>query len=136
MRESTSRSGSIDLRSMAAATGVVIGMVATAAVAYLLLDILLLIFIGIVVAAALQPWHVVLCRWGVPKGLAVLLIYLCLLIGLVLIGLIVGPVLMEQIGTFTAGVPGTYANVRSYLHASASAPFHFLGQQLPPFERM
>src|SRR5512143_3986518 len=136
MRESTSRSGSIDLRSMAAATGVVIGMVATAAVAYLLLDILLLFFIGIVVAAALRPWHVVLCRWGVPKGLAVLLIYLFLLIGLVLIALVVGPVLMEQISTFTAGVPGTYASIRAHLRASATAPLHLIGQRLPPFERL
>ena len=95
------------MRQIAAATAIVIGMVATAAVAYLLLDILLLLFIGIVVASALQPWHVMLCRRGVPKGLAVLLIYLFLLIGLVLIALIVGPVLVEQISTFTAGVPGT-----------------------------
>lgn len=125
-----------DLRQIAAATAVVIGMVATAALAYLLLDILLLLFIGIVVAAALQPWHVMLCRWGIPKGLAVLLIYLFLLIGLVLIALVVGPVLVEQISTFTAEVPGTYANVRLYLQHSATAPFHLIGQRLPPFERL
>src|SRR5512147_3143211 len=136
MSEGANSPGSIDLRPIAAAAAVVIGMVATAAVAYLLLDILLLLFIGIVIAEALQPWHLVLCRWGVPKGLAVLLIYLCLLIGLVLIALAVGPVLMEQISTFTAEVPGTYANARSYLQASATAPFHFLGYRLPPFERL
>ncbi len=136
MSEGANRPGSIDLRPIAVATAVVIGMVAAAAVAYLLLDILLLLFIGIVVAAALQPWHVVLCRWGVPKGLAVLLIYLFLLIGLVVIGLVVGPVLMEQIGTFAAEVPGTYVRARSYLQASGTAPFHFLGQRLPSFERM
>lgn len=128
--------GTIDPRQIAAATAVVIGMVATAALAYLLLDILLLLFIGIVVAAALQPWHVMLCRWGVPKGLAVLLIYTFLLIGLVLIVLVVGPVLMEQFSRFTAEVPGTYANVRSYLQHSATAPFHLIGQQLPPLERL
>jgi predicted PurR-regulated permease PerM len=136
MSEGANRPGSIDLRPIAVATAVVIGMVAAAAVAYLLLDILLLLFIGIVVAAALQPWHVVLCRWGVPKGLAVLLIYLFLLIGLVVIGLVVGPVLMEQIGTFAAEVPGTYVRARSYLQASGTAPFHFLGQRLPSFERV
>jgi predicted PurR-regulated permease PerM len=136
MSEGANSPGSIDLRPIAAATAVVIGMVAAAAVAYLLLDILLLLFIGIVVAAALQPWHVVLCRWGVPKGLAVLLIYLFLLIGLVLIALVVGPVLIEQIGTFVAEVPGTYVRARSYLQASGTAPFHFLGQRLPPFERL
>lgn len=136
MSEGANSPGNIDLRPIAAATAVVIGVVAMAALAYLLLDILLLLFIGIVVAAALQPWHVMLCRWGVPKGLAVLLIYLFLLIGLVLIALVVGPVLVEQISTFTAEVPGTYANVRSYLQASASAPFHLIGQRLPPFGRL
>ena len=124
-------SRTIDLRRIAAATAVVIGMVAVAALAYLLLDILLLLFIGIVVAAALQPWHVMLCRWGVPKGLAVLLIYLLFFIGLVLIALVVGPVLIEQIGTFAADVPETYATLRSRLQASATGPFHLLGQRLP-----
>jgi len=136
MSDSGNSPGTFDLRPIAAATAVVIGMVAAAAVAYLLLDILLLFFIGIVVAAALQPWHVVLCRWGIPKGFAVLLIYVLLLLGLVLIVLVVGPVLIEQIGTFVAEVPGTYASARSHLQASGTAPLHFLGQRLPPFERL
>src|SRR6185369_12762740 len=124
--------GSTDLRRVAAATAVVIGTVAMAALVYLLLDILLLLFLGIVVAAALQPWHVRLCRWGVPKGLSVLVIYLLLLIGLVLIALIVGPVLIEQISTFASQAPATYASLRSQLQASATAPFHLIGQRLPP----
>lgn len=136
MSEAANRPGSIDLRQVAAATGVVTGMAVLAAIAYLLLDILLLLFIGIVVAAALQPYHVVLCRWGVPKAAAVLLIYLCFLIGLVVIALVVGPVLIEQIDTFVADVPGTYVRARSYLLASGTASFHFLGQRLPPLERM
>jgi hypothetical protein len=65
-------SRTIDLRGTAAATAVVIGTVAAAALAYRLIDVLLLLFIGIAVAAALQPSHEKLCRWGVPKGLAVL----------------------------------------------------------------
>ncbi len=128
--------GSIDLRRVAAATAVAIGTVAMAALVYLLLDIFLLLFLGIVVAATLQPWHVRLCRWGIPKGLAVLLIYLLLFSGLVLIALVVGPVLIEQLKTFAAEVPGTYASMRSNLRASATAPFHLIGQRLPPFESL
>ena len=128
--------GIIDLRWVAAATAVAIGTVATAALVYLLLDVLLLLFLGIVVAAALQPWHVMLCRWGVPKGLAVLLIYLPFLIGLVLIALVVGPVLIEQISTVAAEVPATYASVRSHLQASVTAPLRVIGQRLPPFDRL
>jgi len=126
----------IDLRAVAAATAVVIAMVAASAVAYLLLDILLLLFIGIVVAAALQPWHVVLGRWGVPKGLAVLLIYLLLLIGLVLMALVIGPMLVEQVGRFAAELPQSYTSARSWLQTSAAAPLAFLGQRIPPFERL
>ena len=126
----------IDLRMVAVATAVVIAMLAAAAVAYLLLDILLLLFIGIVVAAALQPWHVALGRWGVPKGLAVLLIYLLLLIGLGLMGLVVGPMLVEQVGRFAAELPQSYTSMRSWLDASGVAPLHFLGQRIPTFERL
>ena len=136
MSEGANSPDSIAWRPIAAATAVVLGMVAMAALAYLLLDILLLLFIGIVVAAALRPWHVVLCRWGVPRGLAVLLIYLFLLIGLVLIALVVGPVLLEQVGAFVAEVPRTYVRARSYLQASGTVPVHFLGQRLPSFERL
>jgi predicted PurR-regulated permease PerM len=136
MRNGENSQGTIDLRRVAAATAVVIGTVAMAALAYLLLDILLLLFLGIVVAAALQPWHVMLCRWGIPKGLAVLAIYLLLLIGLVLIALVVGPMLSEQISTFAAEVPATYVRIRSHLQASGSAPLHVIGQRLPPFEHL
>ena len=136
MSDSANNPGSIDLRAVADATAVVIGMVATAVLAYLLLDILFLLFISIVVAAALRPWHMMLCRRGVPKALAVLLIYLFLLIGLGLIALVVGPVLREQISTLTAEMPGTYATLRSYLQASATAPWHAIGQRLPTFEHL
>jgi predicted PurR-regulated permease PerM len=97
---------------------VVIGMVVLVALAYRLIDVFLLLFIGIAIAAALQPSHVRLCRWGVPKGLAVLLIYLLFFVGLVLIALVVGPALVEQIRTFAADLPHTYATLRSRLQTS------------------
>jgi predicted PurR-regulated permease PerM len=126
----------VDTRRIAATTAIAVGTLALAALIYLLRDIFLLLFLGIVVAAALQPWHVMLSRWGIPKGLAVLLIYLVLLAGFVLITLIVGPVLMEQISTFATALPATYASIRSHLQASATTPFHLIGQGLPPFERL
>ena len=124
----------IDLRKIAAATAVAIGTVALAALAYRLIDVFLLLFIGIAVAAALQPSHVTLCRLGVPKGLAVLLIYLLFSIGLVLIALVVGPVLIEQFRTFAAELPHTYAALRLRLQTSASGLFQLIGLRLPTFE--
>jgi predicted PurR-regulated permease PerM len=128
-------SRTIDLRRTAAATAVAIGTVALAALAYRLIDVFLLLFIGMAVAAALQPSHVKLCRWGVPKGLAVLLIYLLFSIGLVSIALLVGPALIEQIRTTAAALPETYATLRSRLLTSAPGPFQLIGHRLPTFER-
>ncbi len=124
----------IDLRQVGAATAVVVGIIGLAVVGYLLIDILLLLFLGIVLAAALQPWHVKLCRWGVPKGLAVLLIYLLFLVGLVSVALLVGPVVIEQVRIFAADLPDTYARLRSTLLASDTAPLRLIGHRLPPFE--
>jgi predicted PurR-regulated permease PerM len=125
----------IDLRRTAASTAVAIGTVALAALAYRLIDVFLLLFIGIAVAAALQPSHMRLCRWGVPKGLAVLLIYLLFSIGLVLIALVVAPVLIEQFRTFAAELPGSYAAFRLRLQTSATGLFQLIGLRLPTFER-
>jgi predicted PurR-regulated permease PerM len=125
------RAPSVDLVSVAAATALVLAMVAAAGVLYQLLDVVMLFFLGIVVAAALQPWHLVLCRWGVPKGLAVLLIYLLLLVALLLVVVIVGPVLVEQLGRFFATLPDNYARGRSFLVDSGSAPLRLLGQGMP-----
>ena len=63
-------SGPSEVRRTATTRAVVIGMVALAALAYRLIDVFLLLFIGIAIAAALQPSHAKLCRWGIPKGLA------------------------------------------------------------------
>jgi predicted PurR-regulated permease PerM len=136
MSNGENSSGTIDLRRVAAATAVAIGTAAMAVLVYLVLDIVLLLFLGVVVAAALQPWHVRLCRWGVPKGLAVLLIYLVLLIALVLMALVVGPVLVEQIGMLAAELPGSYVSIRSQLQTSPTAPLQVIGQRLPPFEHL
>src|SRR6185295_16850722 len=103
------------------------------ALAYRLIDVVLLLFIGIATSAALQPLHIKLCRWGLSKGLAVLLIYLLFLVGLALIALFVGPVLSEQVRTFAADLPPAYATLRSRIQAS-SGPLHLIGQRLPTFE--
>lgn len=119
-----------DAKQVAVSTAVVLGMVAAAGFAYLLLDIILLFFIGIVVATALRPLHDRLCDYGVPRGVAVLLLYLVLLLAIGLLGLLIGPVLIEQTGTFANAAPATYENVRTWLRAS---PMEILGQRLPPF---
>ena len=136
MKSSANQPPNLDLRATAAHTAIVLAVCAAAALAYLLVDILLLAFLGIVVAAALQPWHVLLRRWGVPKGWAVLLIYLVLLLGLVLVVLLVGPSLVDQLSSFVSEAPKSYAAARRHLQGSASGSLQFLGQRTPPLEKL
>src|SRR4029453_5790322 len=66
-----------------------IAMIAGAWLLYEMLDAVLLVFLGIILAAALQPWHTQLCQVGVPRGFAVLLIYLLFAALLAGIGILV-----------------------------------------------
>jgi predicted PurR-regulated permease PerM len=121
---------------IAVGTLVVLALVALAALCYLLLDVLLLVFLGIVVASALQPWHVRLCAWGIPKGASVLLIYLLFLVGLVTLGVLVAPVVTDEVSSFGASVPDTYARLRTTLTESRAAPLRLIAERLPPFEKL
>jgi predicted PurR-regulated permease PerM len=136
MSDADKRLSALELPQIAVATAVVIGVGALAILLYRLIDIFFIFFVGIVIAAALQPWHAKLCGWGVPKGIAVLLIYVAFLIGLTSIVLIVGPVLMDQITSVATDLPKTYSGLRSSLESSAFAPLRLLGHRLPPFERL
>jgi predicted PurR-regulated permease PerM len=126
----------LPLRRAAAVIALAIGMIAVAALLYALVDVLIAFFLGIVVAAALQPWHRRLGELGVPRGAAVLLIYLLILTGLLLVGVLVGPVLVEQITEFVATLPARYAELRDGLAESPEPLFQALGRQLPEFAEL
>jgi predicted PurR-regulated permease PerM len=132
MSDGTSETRKLDLANAAALTVLIVGIVGAVLLLYSLIDVVILLFLGIVVAAALQPWHVRLCQLGVPKGLAVLLIYLLLAVALAVMGFLVIPVLVEEMSTFAAGVPEHYATVRATLQASPSALLRLIGERLPP----
>ena len=120
----------------AAVFALAIGMVAAAWLVYCLLDVVLLGFVGVTVAAALQPWHTKLCQVGVPRGLAVILIYLFFALALAGVGILVVPVLIEEIGTSLATLPEKYAALLASLRDSHSQMLRLFGQRLPPFERL
>jgi len=100
---------------------------------YQLVDILLVLFLGIIVAAALQPLHVKLCDHGVPRGVAVLLIYVSLLVALLSIGLLIVPPFVEQLTTFATSLPDKYAGAVDALRASPEPALRMIGRRLPPF---
>jgi predicted PurR-regulated permease PerM len=126
----------LQLREWAAIFGLGLTMVAGAWLLYHLLDVVILVFLGVTLAAALQPWHTRLCHLGVPRGVAVLLIYLLfalLLAGLAILAL---PALVEELGRLLATVPEKYNALLTSLRDSPSRLPHMLGQRLPPFESL
>jgi predicted PurR-regulated permease PerM len=123
-----------DLRRTAAVTAVVIGMIGAVYLLHALIDIVIVFFLGIVAACALQPWHSRLCRVGVPKGLAVLLIYLAFGVGIGLMGLVVVPVVIEEVAASASAFPERYASFLGAVRGSSITLLRIAGQRLPPFE--
>jgi predicted PurR-regulated permease PerM len=93
--------------------------------------VLLLLFLGIVVATALAPLVERLRRWGVSQGLAVLIAF-ALLIALVS-GIIamVAPFIIAQVSQVVSDLPERYASVRATIAASRSGLIRSLAAQLP-----
>ena len=105
MSDGTAETRKLDLGNAAAVTVLVVSIIGAAFLLYYLIDIVILLFLGIVVAAAVQPGHVRLCRLGLPKGLSVFLIYLLFAAAIILMGLLVVPVLIEEISKFASALP-------------------------------
>jgi predicted PurR-regulated permease PerM len=124
------------LGKVAAATVVVIAVAAGAGLLYYLVDILLLLFLGIIVSATLQPWHVKLCNWGVPRGLAIVLIYLLFIGVLVAVAILVAPLVIEQISMVAAQAPQAYVDLRDHLSASNAGISRVVGRRLPSYETL
>jgi predicted PurR-regulated permease PerM len=124
---------SYNLRYAAAIIALALSMVGGALILYYLIDLLLIFFLGVIVATALQPAHLCLARWGIPKGLAVLFIYFHFLLIIVLLGLFVGPTLFEQISAFVASVPLQYEQFVADSRNSSNTFLQQLGSQLPSF---
>jgi len=124
------------LREWAAIFALGLTMVAGAWLLYQLLDVVLLVFLGVTLAAALQPWHTRLCSLGVPRGLAVLLIYLLFVLLLVGLAVLAVPALLDELGQLLATVPEKYGALLGWLRDSDSRMLRLLGQRLPPFESL
>jgi predicted PurR-regulated permease PerM len=124
------------LREWAAVFALGLSMVAGAWLLYQLLDIVLLVFLGVTLAAALQPWHTRLCALGVPRGLAVLLIYLLFALLLAGLAVLAVPALLDELGQLLATVPEKYGALLGSMRDSDSRVLRLMGQRLPPFESL
>jgi predicted PurR-regulated permease PerM len=132
--EPTPERRELDLAWIAAAVAVAIGV--AAALLWFLLDIVIVLFLGIVVSAALQPAHARLVAGGVPRGIAVLLIYALFFSTVAIVGILVGPVAVEQLGSFASAIPQWYAETLASLRGSEMPLVRTIGQRVPSFDRL
>lgn len=76
---------------------------------YQIRDVLIVIFVALVLAAAIDPWITALERRGVPRGVGIAIIFISLIafISLVLIALV--PLVADQFTQFVNAFPELYA---------------------------
>lgn len=93
--------------------------------------IVFLFFVAITLAVAIRPLVDWLRARGLSEWLGVLIVYLLLLALLCGLVLLVGPLLIEQINTLVAELPGYYSQVRLDLVNSGNRIFVQVARTLP-----
>ena len=92
-------------RRIVAATLVVAAVVAGFVAVYLLSDVLLLFFIGVVLATALKPAIEALHRPGIPQPIAVVLVYACIIVLLAVVVTVGTPYVGSQARELLSEIP-------------------------------
>ncbi|ERN42599.1 putative permease [Rubidibacter lacunae KORDI 51-2] len=68
--------------------------------------LIVVLMVSVVLAASLAPMVGVVSRWGIPRLLAVILVYLLLVVAIVGVGAIFGPTIFDQIEGLIRTLPG------------------------------
>ena len=106
------------LRQVVLATINVVAVILAFWLLYRFWNVLFLLFSGIVVATAIRPLVEWLNRRGLSRTLGVVLVYLLLAGLLVGIGLLVAPIIANQVTQISSQVPTYYLNLRNSMIAS------------------
>jgi predicted PurR-regulated permease PerM len=101
-----------------------------------LIDVLIMVFVAVVIAATLRPMVSALHRRGIPKVLAVLLIYLGILGVLAGLFVLVIPVLVNQGGALVRSLPQVYASLVASLEKNPNEMIRSLPQRLPTGDQL
>jgi predicted PurR-regulated permease PerM len=96
-----------------------------------LIHVLILVFVALVIAATIRPMAYALRHRGVPKALAVLLIYLGILGVIAGLFVLVIPALVNQGGALIRSLPQVYASLVASLEKNPIEVIRTLPQQLP-----
>ncbi len=102
-------------RSIIAATLVAMAVIAVFGVVYLLSDVLFLLFIGVVLATALEPAIAALRRHGVPQSLSVGAVYACMILVLAVAIAVGMPYVIDQSRGLASEVARANQHARQWL---------------------
>jgi predicted PurR-regulated permease PerM len=101
-----------------------------------LLDLLILVFVALVITATLRPMVSALKHRGIPKTLALLLIYLGILGVLTGLFVLVIPALINQGGALIRSLPQVYASLVASLANNPYDVIRTLPQRLPTGDQL
>jgi predicted PurR-regulated permease PerM len=101
-----------------------------------LIDILILVLVALVIAATLRPIVSAFQHRGIPKALALLLIYLGILGVFAGLFVLVVPVLVDQGGALVRGLPQAYAGLVASLEENPNEVIRTLPQRLPTGDQL
>lgn len=108
-----------------------LAVIGAAWLALRLVDVFILLFIALVITATLRPMVSFLRHRGIPKTLALLLIYLGIIGMLTGLFVLVIPALVDQGGELARGLPNMYASLVTSLENSSNEIIRSLPQRLP-----
>ncbi len=101
-----------------------------------LLDILIMVFVALVITATLRPMVTALRRLGIPKVLALLLIYLGILGTLSGLFILVIPALINQGGALFRSLPQVYVSLVDLLAKNSNEIIRTLPSRLPTGDQL
>jgi predicted PurR-regulated permease PerM len=101
-----------------------------------LMNVLIMVFVALVIAATIRPMVSFLQRRRIPKALAVSLIYLGILGVITGLFVLVIPALVDQGGALVRGLPQVYASLVVSLEKSPIEAIRTLPQRLPTGDQL
>lgn len=81
---------------------------------YLIKEVLAVLFVSLVLAAALDPWIDWLERWKIPRGVGVLVVYLIIISIIVGLGYVLIPAVTNEFATLTKESPQYYQELANW----------------------
>jgi predicted PurR-regulated permease PerM len=101
-----------------------------------LMDVLILVLVALVMVATLRPMVSALQHRGIPKALALLLIYLSILGLLAGLFVLVIPALVDQGGALVRGLPQVWTSLVDSLEKNPNESIRTLPQRLPTGDQL